>query len=95
MAISFFIVTLRVHDTSEPDSMVLLTKRFLCRDSGFEEISWHFLTLINTAMGIYGPNFCKGLIDSVWCDNVGSHTHSNSANMLYSTYTKEDMLSLL
>ena len=36
------------------------------------------LTLINTAMGIYGPHFCKGLIY-----NVGSQTHSNSANMLY------------
>ena len=55
------------------------------------------LALINTAMGIYGPHFCKGLIDAVWCDNVGSQTHSNSANMLYSiqyTYTKEDMLCL-
>ena len=34
-------------------------------------------------MGIYGPHFFKGLIDTVWCDNVGSQTHSNSANMLY------------
>ena len=41
------------------------------------------ITLINTAMGLYGPHFCKGLIDAVWCDNVGSQTHSNSANMLY------------
>ena len=41
------------------------------------------LTLINTAMGTYGPHFCKGLIDAVWCDNVGSQMHSNSANMLY------------
>ena len=28
-------------------------------------------------------HFCKGLIDAVWCDNVGSQMHSNSANMLY------------
>ena len=43
----------------------------------------HSLPLINIAMGIYGPHFCKGLIDAVWCANVGSQTHSNSANMLY------------
>ena len=27
--------------------------------------------LINTAVGIYGPHFWQGLIDTVWCDNVG------------------------
>ena len=31
---------------------------------------------------------------AVWCDNVGSQTHYNSANMLY-IYTKEDMLCLV
>ena len=61
----------------------------------YADASLRQLALISTAMGIYGPHLCKGLIDAVWCDNVGSQTHSNSANMLYILYTKEDMLCLL
>ena len=37
----------------------------------------------NIALGIYGPYFWKYLIDTVWCDNVGTQMHSNSANMLH------------
>ena len=48
----------------------------------------HCLPLINTAMGIYGPHFCKGFIDAVWCDNFTMLVHRRTP-IVQTCYTRK------